>query len=421
MKAETLRFDKGRYDSLRLSSYGIISYGRDNDYPQSVLDIVSASQTGAACLEIYKRFVYGNGFMDETLSRRRVNDDGETLDDILERAAGDYATFGGFALHLNFDFNGNACGLSHVPFEFVRLCEDDGDHAGQVAIHPDWGRRSKIKTFDPSMIDYVDMFDPVRNPVLERMSGCPDGAARYNGQVYYHTGKVWRYPLPIYDAELTDMASQEAIANVTYRNSRQGFMPAGMFINYQRADDEDAKRDAEALKGSLMQLTGDMNAGKILYLELDCSDKENRPEFLTIPSANYDKQFEASRAKVEQSIGQAFMQPPILRAENVGAGFGAEIMQQAYMFYNSITQKERYNLERAFAAVMRSWHEDIGAEYKIQPLQYADSSPVEKFGEQGLRDIMEIATNKDMPLEQRKAALSALYELDDDLVNKITR
>lgn len=64
------------------STLNIQAYGRDNLYPQRMLDLILNSPTGGGCCERYQTFIEGNGLNDTKFSEYVVNRAGDTVDDI---------------------------------------------------------------------------------------------------------------------------------------------------------------------------------------------------------------------------------------------------------------------------------------------------------------------------------------------------
>jgi hypothetical protein len=63
------------------------------------------------------------------------------------------------------------------------------------------------------------------------------------------------------------------------------------------------------------------------------------------------------------------MIPPILRCIDVGAGFGADLIENAYNFMNSVTSNERRMIEVAFKDLLTFYTVQF-ADYKIKPIKY---------------------------------------------------
>ena len=102
MKASVLNTEQ-RIESANNQSYGIQTYGEQNDYPQRLAEIVSASRTGNKCVNIYQKFIAGRGFNCPAFNDCIVNSRMQTVSALLQLVADDLAHYGGFALHINYN------------------------------------------------------------------------------------------------------------------------------------------------------------------------------------------------------------------------------------------------------------------------------------------------------------------------------
>lgn len=414
MKAANLEITKNRFSSKEWKSSDIIAYGEFNDYPQSARDVLQASYTGVSCMSNYKKFIFGKGFSNEDYNIT-VNSDGHSLDDVLKLASDDLAMFGGLCLHLNFNMLGQIVEMRHIPFENARLCKEgeDVEHSGMIALYEDWGLRknTRIKMDD---VEYYDRYDGDVELLLNKLELF---GAEYTGQIYYWSNQGNEYPMPIYDAVLTDMNTQEAISNITNRNAKNGFLPSCLFINVANGDEDTTQADENIQV--LKRLSGDMNASRIAYFEV--ASKEEAPIIEKIDVNNYDAAFETSRTSVEESIGQAFNQPPILRSKDVSAGLGAQIMRQSYDYYNSVTEGERIQLEAIFSNLVKRMSFDDGTiigDLSITPLTYGDVD-IQSLGKDGVASVVELLKDAALANAQKRTILSTIYHLNDALIDDL--
>lgn len=370
-----------RYRPTKIQQYGIVSFGDNNDYPQRVREIVGASVTGSSCLNTYRRFIKGKGTGDAIFDR------------LLDVVSLDYALFGGFALLVNYNLRYEPISIERIPFDNLRLLEDGNG----VAVHPDWNRRlTSVRQWSADDIVRVPFFD--KNTVKAQIEEV-GGIANYGGQCFYYSnrGRLC-YPLPIFDSALTDMSTEEAVSDITHRNAKNGFLPSGLLVNI--ADDVDTLDDST--EAMVAELQGSKNANKVAYCQV--RSEEEIPRFVSIHGDNYDKDYTVSRDAVKDSIGRAFNQPSILRSENVGSGFGAELIQQSYALYNANTQDERNIIQRAYF--------EIFAEHvSISSLSF--DVPYNKT------DVVAVLTNISLTKEQKTAVLTVMYGMNEEEVKKL--
>lgn len=342
---------------------GIQNYDSGNDYPQKIEEIVKASGTGLSCVRTYGKFIYGHGFNDLAISEIIANRRGETLDYILKRVSRDFAMFNGFAIHVNYNAHYRIKEIYHVPFEHCRfeLRDRDTGQFNRIAVYDDWTHRdTDRKAVKKDNIDFIDLFDP--NPEVIKMQieaarvkageGAPSGWPFYKGQIYYYSGAGEKeYPAPVYEAELTNMRSEEAVDNVVARNATCGFMPGVVLadINNEAESDEQFK----ALQDELRAYQGDENSNNIFLVQV--KSKEEIPVKIDLHGNNYDKEFSVSQKYLPDAIGRGFNQPPILRAQDVNTGFSTTEMVSAYKYYNTQTEDERQELQTVFTRLFRYW------------------------------------------------------------------
>jgi hypothetical protein len=114
-------------------------------------------------------------------------------------------------------------------------------------------------------------------------------------------------------------------------------------------------------------MQGDENACKLWVVDID-SDEEV-PELIPFQARSLDKEYTYTEESVQENIGRMFMIPPILRGVDIGAGFGATLMTEAYNFMNSVTQTERDSIKSAFMDIFKYYPIEF-SDVTIKPLTY---------------------------------------------------
>ena len=378
-----------RVDVRYLQTLGIQTYGEDNLYPQTFRNILAASSTGAECLDRFADFIEGNGFRDVPFSESVVNRKGDTADDIHALVCRDVAYYNGLALHVNYNIYGDIVELHHVPFENCRLVEsDDNGYVGKIAIHPDWSgqktRGGKVIKVAKENIDYIDVFNPDKRVVAAQIEAA-GGIEYYKGQVLWVSlsGKDI-YPTGKGDRVVTEMSTDEGLANVKYRNVRNNFLPAAMIFTKkgtnitfdQDGNEIDSRDDDDSFSDSLLQLQGDTNCGKLMEVTLETD--EDKPEVVSLNSQNYDKEFTVTDISVTERIYSAFGQEPWYCIRVGKVGFSGDILEDAFEYYNSIVSKQQRLIERTFDRIFRYWYEIANPtnDFSVQPLKYVRNAEV---------------------------------------------
>jgi len=354
------RVERNQY----LKSKRIKGYGDGNDYPQKILDIIASSGTGKTCFDTYVKFVRGAGFTDQIFNDTIINERGERVSSLLSKFAKDLKSFNGFACLVKYDFNATPFAYYNIPFEHCRIeIANDKSYTGRIAVYSDWTNIRGI-AFDIRNVAFINRFDPVKVPQEIAEAGGPEN---YMGQIYYYTDDGdFEYPVCPFDPVITDMLTEESVSTVKHRNAKFNFLPSGILVRKGikpkllsdgSLDPDDRYNDEQANSAEeIKRMQGDMNTSKIWVVDID-SDEE-KPEFIDFTAKNYDRQYEVTEKTVQENIGRMFKVPPILRGVDIGAGFGADLMNNAYDYLNSVTEDERSDLETAFM--------DLFAGYSVQ-------------------------------------------------------
>jgi hypothetical protein len=377
MNVRTTKKPRPRFDTTYISRLNMQSYGEDNLYPQNLQRITSASGTATTCLGRYAKFIEGDGMADggDIAINRHSN-----VDDLLHDIAGDVASFGGFALHINYNVLGYPTEIQHIPFESCRLAEADSlGYVSHILVHPDWSgsrtRNGQRVRVTEKTVERFPVFNPDRNVVISQIAKV-GGIQNYHGQIaWFSMAGRWVYPTPIYDAAITEISTDEGLGNIKYRNARNNFLTSCMLITKKGVPkiDPDSGREIETsmiTDEDLRQFQGDENTSKMLVVELE--NDEDKPEVVSFPVTNYDKDFSVTDASVVERIYAQFHQE-LFHAIRIGKlGFSGDVMRDAYDYYaGEVTNEQRF-IQRGLKAVTANM-EGAAYDWRIKPLKYMNS------------------------------------------------
>lgn len=434
---------------------GVMSYGIDNDYPNYVIDIVAASSMGKSCVNLYRKFIFGRGFADETFAAMPLNRWGDTADRILEKVAKDYARFGGFALHLNYSAKYKITDVSHIPFAQIRFTTPDNkDHPGQFAVYKDWGARMIKK----DGIRYIDKFNPDIETLQQQIEKA-GGWSAYNGQILYFSNEGdGCYPLAAYDAAREDMQTDAQSKTYKYRNVTTGFMADQAVIvdpiesneNESGGNGRSAGDEKNTIVESLENFQGAENAGKIILIEKTAAGQSI--EIKKIEQQDGDKKFEYTESSTRDNIRQSLLVPPVLIMQTPGKLGGAQEIIDATKYYNSVTDDERLNIEREFDTIALYFEKPMGDDHSIAPREAIRKEDIptailpdltrnerrllagyqeltdgdtqtlaEKLQVGGTQSFLSVLSNAQLSPDEKRGALSVLFGLDDVLIDKIIK
>ncbi len=371
MNINNVKRSPRRVDIHYMSSLNIQSYGRDNLYPQRMRDLILNSPTGGTCLDLYERFIEGGGLTDKFFGDFVCNRMGETVEDILHLIAVDLAMYHGFALHVNYNLLGKIVEVQHVHFESCRLEEeDDLGKVSYINLHPDWtGKKSRngnrIDVSSENVVKFYP-FNPIPSVILNQIEEC-GGIKKYRGQIlWYSMDGRYVYPKPKYDKIVTSLSTDDGIDNVKYRNVRNNFLLAGMFVHKKAMSlgidpntgmplKKDTSDEVNDFSLQFDAFQGDTNACSIM--DVTVNQEEDYPEFKTFESQNYDEKFKVTETSTVERIYAAFGQEPFYCIRIGKLGFSGTTINDAFSYYNSYVDKERKEISRVLEKVFSRWDE----------------------------------------------------------------
>lgn len=355
---ETKKAD-ARIDTRYMSSLNIKSFGERNLYPQELRAIVFASPNARGCYERRANYIEGDGLASVALSNTKVNKRGDKVDDIHSLCSADIALYEGVALHINYTIEGKIASISHIPFENCRLEEPNEDGVvSHIIVHPDWSGKltrngSAVKVNEENILRF-NTFNPDPAVVQKEIEDA-GGIALYKGQVLYRTNEgVNAYCTPRIDSSLTDISSDEGIANVNYRNVRYNFLSGGLLWVKRSAGNETTE---ESLIKAIENLQGDTHACKIgvCFGETD----EDKPEMIPFAGDNQDGKFVNTTEAVISNIYAAFNQELFYRLRTGSIGFSGELATEVKREYCEQVTKEQRFLSRVYNTIFSHWIEGV--------------------------------------------------------------
>lgn len=139
------------FPSVKLNkSAGWIGYGDKNDFPQHIIDINAKSPVNKSIILSTVTYICGKGVKDTAKTASKyvgVPNSSETWDDVIEKIAQDYKTFGGFYWQVILNNDGVTVSLFHEDYSKVRvgLINERGEPT-TFRIANDWKKTSGKNT-----------------------------------------------------------------------------------------------------------------------------------------------------------------------------------------------------------------------------------------------------------------------------------
>jgi Phage portal protein. len=243
------------YPKITLNkSGGWIGFGDKNQFPQDILDCNSKSPVNSSIIESTVTYICGKGIRDSQANADKyvgVPNHLESWDDLIERLAKDYKTFGGFYLQIILNNGGTTVSLFHQDFSQVRIGEiSETGKPLTFRISKDWTKTSgKDK--------------PLEIPVWPgSMSNAKKGVA-YLFHYWDYTPGLNYYCLPGYYPALEYVKADGTLGQFYNNSINNGFTPS-VVINMPSNPSEEKK--AEFQKQMERAFSGAKGASSIVIL-----------------------------------------------------------------------------------------------------------------------------------------------------------
>lgn len=344
----------------------IYTYGIDNIYPNKIKEIAKRSNSLQTALTTKARFLRGAGFNgDKTI----VNEDGQTLFDVLRNIVDDKCLIG-FAIHCTYNVFGHITELTPVDFTHVRKIITEQNAPKLYRINNDWIRFARNQFHVTEESEGFDCYEYDPTAVIEQMKIV--GVENYTGQLFYYNPQNAIYPLATCDSVLDDAQSEAESKLYKLSNVQNGFSISGIMklpFNIDQTKDKNAFLDKIRESGKSPK-----NAGRIITVTMpNMSEQDgafsNLFEPISLP--NVDAMFQNLQNDSKKNIYELYQQPVILNGRSDSGMFNQQSMQDAYNFYNSITEIERRDIERVLSDLIEnSVFYDVPLPIEIKPASF---------------------------------------------------
>ncbi len=308
-----------------------VLYGDDNLYPQDLVLAWQQSATHNALVTGISQMVAGNSIeiaadtpakdrLRFELFSNKVNRDGDTLKDIIDRTAFDLYLHGYFSWETIWN-NGRTeiAELYHMPVETVRSGKAD-EKTGRISKYyfsPDWAQYAK-KKFQPQPITAFNLLD--RSDPRQLMF-----VKQYRPSQFY-------YSTPDYIGAMNWILIDNAVSEFHLNNIENGFFPSAL-IQFFNGEPPQAEKDAIESKFK-NKFTGKAS-NKLVFVYNENPDQAL--QFDTFEPANLDKRFKELMPEVTSKImvGHRVVSPMLFGLkDNTGWGNNADEIKSASILFN---------------------------------------------------------------------------------------
>lgn len=312
-----------------ISGKDFIAWGNDNRYPNYLFSLYEDCATLQSIINGTSDFSCGNDITCNVQSfSKTVNKNGDTIGDIIQRIVSDYLIFGGFALQVIRNANGNISELYWIDFTKIR-----SDKKNEVFFYSDEWDKSYGR------VKYI--IYPKFNPDDSNASS-----------IFYYKGNKTRstYPTPLYNSAIIACELEKKINEFHLNEISNNFLTSKIINFNSGVPDDDLKNEIE--RNINEKFSGSENAGRIL-ISFNNS-KENETTVADLPMDDFGERYDALQARCREQIFLAFRaQPIIFGLQKENNGFSQDEYLQAFALYNrTVVQPIQQVIVKSFDKIL---------------------------------------------------------------------
>ena len=309
-----------------------VNWGSDNKLPMYLWKLYINSALLNSIINGTVDYISGNGVeLNSALSKfsEEVNEEGDTIEDLVRKLSVDYAIYDGFAFQVINDRGGELKELYWVDIRKCRLDEEET----KVYYCDKWASSSFYGT--NQAIEY-----PIWEP-----------GTKAETSIYYFKGHHTRgiYPIPRYSGALASIETSTEIGKFHLNNILNNMASSAIIsFNDGKPTEEERKQIEKKVRE---KFSGADNAGKFLLTFNDSKEKAVTVERLA--EDKVDEKFQTLSKSTQQEIFIAFRATPELFGMSTeGNGFSKEEYLQAFELYNkTVISPAQKDIKRCFDKV----------------------------------------------------------------------
>lgn len=298
-----------------ISGVDFLAWGTDNRYSDYLFSLYTDCATLQSIINGTVDFVCGNDIScNLPIFEKKVNKNGETINDIIQRISTDYLIFGGFALQVIRNANGEISELYWVDFTKIR-----SDRKNEVFFYSeDWCKSyGRVK-----YIKYPKFNPDDSNPT----------------SIFYYKGNKTRgtYPTPIYNAAISSCELEKKINQFHLSEINNNFLTSKIINFNSGVPDDDLKNEIE--RNLNEKFSGAENAGRLL-ISFN-ANKDSETTVADIPQDEFAERYDALQKRCREQIFTAFRATPnLFGLMNETTGFNEQEFAEAFKLYNRTAVK----------------------------------------------------------------------------------
>lgn len=326
-------------------------YGEKNLFPQQLIELYDSSAMHHTAIQAIKDGIIGDGI--DIIGGEYINSKGETVDEVFEKIALDYAIYNGYSVNVVWNKEGTRIAeIYHLPFANIRSGkQNEEDEITEYFYSSDWANVRKYK------------------PVAYRAYDATDNKGDNASQIYYcfnYTPGNDVYPLPAYVGALNDIELDSRVSRFHNANISNGLAPS-MFVQFRNGipTPEERRMIYNEIEDTF---TGQDNAGRFF---LAFSEPGKELEVTPIENANDDYYITLEERISSRILTAHRITSPLLLGIKDSAGFSSnadEIMIAYSHFMNTVVEPKRKKILSTYAYLLKQFGLNVTVEVRSKQI-----------------------------------------------------
>lgn len=307
----------------KVTNRNFVEWGKGNNYPGYLLDLYNNVTTLRSIINGNIDFVTGDDVtilpLGDRFAEGIMNTRGDLITDIVRDLAKDYNLYGGFALQIIRDHNGDVAEIYYIDMRFIRSNkENDVFYYNE---HWEKGGRKDVIIYPKFLrnLDWASLSDEER----DRHASSILFVKNVHTQVY---------PAPMYAASVLSCEIEKAISQYHWNSLNNNFCP-DIIINFNNGDPGDEIK--EEIVSDLEEKFSGYQNGKRFMVSFN-KDRMSAVTIDAIKTDDFSERYKALEESCRRQIFAAFRAQPLLFGLNmdVSTGFSTDEFEQTFKLYN---------------------------------------------------------------------------------------
>lgn len=297
----------------KISGKDFISWGVDNKYPNYLYGLYENTATLQSVINGTADFILGNE-VSVYDGRTTVNNNGDTIEDVLRKVAVDYLIFGSFALQIIRNVFGK---ISEVYWVDIRKLRSD--------------EKNEVFFFSEDWDKSVGRVKTIKYPKFNALDETPTS-------IFYYKSDISRgvYSTPLYSGAITECEISKRISDFHLNEISNNFLTSKV-VNFNNGVPEEDMQD-EIERKINEKFSGSENGGRIMIAFND--NKDNAVTVENLGEDGFADRYSALSKRVESQIFTAFRcTPNLFGLPTETTGFSEQEFSESFKLYNRTTVK----------------------------------------------------------------------------------